>query len=91
MEVIEPRDEIGGRILLTPGPLTTTKSVKEVMLKDIGSWDADLVGLVRDIRQGLLEVAGLGEDYSYNALHQEELVEIADLPETRCFRKIPGG
>ena len=64
MEVIEPRDEIGTRILLTPGPLTTTKSVKEAMLKDIGSWDADLVGLVRDIRQGLLEVAGLGEDYS---------------------------
>ncbi len=37
MEVIEPRDEIGDRILLTPGPLTTTKSVKEAMLKDIGS------------------------------------------------------
>ena len=64
MEVIEPRDEIGGRILLTPGPLTTTKMVKEAMLKDIGSWDADLVGLVRDIRQGLLELAGLGAAYS---------------------------
>ena len=30
------------KILFTPGPLTTSKTVKQAMLTDIGSWDYEL-------------------------------------------------
>ena len=43
--------------LLTPGPLTTTPAVKEAMLRDWGSWDADLRAVVASIRTDLLEIA----------------------------------
>ena len=43
--------------LLTPGPLTTTPAVKEAMLRDWGSWDADLRAIVAGIRDQLLEIA----------------------------------
>lgn len=41
-------------ILLTPGPLTTTKSVKEVMMKDWCTWDDEYNNLVQDLRNRLL-------------------------------------
>lgn len=47
------------KILFTPGPLTTSKLVKQAMLTDIGSWDYELRTLVKEIRQRLLEVAGV--------------------------------
>ena len=43
--------------LLTPGPLTTTPAVKEAMLRDWGSWDADLRAVVSSIRSDLLDIA----------------------------------
>jgi len=43
--------------LLTPGPLTTTPAVKEAMLRDWGSWDADLRKVVAGIREKLLDIA----------------------------------
>jgi len=49
--------------LLTPGPLTTTPAVKEAMLRDWGSWDADLRHVVADIRKQLLEIAGATEGF----------------------------
>ncbi len=54
----EPKNETGKRVLFTPGPLTTTRSVREAMLLDIGSWDRDCVDVVADIRRGLLALAG---------------------------------
>ncbi len=43
--------------LFTPGPLTTSLSVKQAMVHDIGAWDAPLRLLVREIRSSLLEIA----------------------------------
>ncbi len=43
--------------LLTPGPLTTTDSVKAAMLVDHCTWDDDYKLITRDIRQQLLALA----------------------------------
>ncbi len=45
------------KLLFTPGPLTTSYTVKQAMLRDLGSRDTEFVGIVRDIRRRLLEVA----------------------------------
>ena len=44
------------RILLTPGPLTTTLRTKLAMLKDWGSWDADFNAVTATVRRQLLEI-----------------------------------
>ena len=38
------------KILLTPGPLTTTLRTKLAMLKDWGSWDADFIAVTARVR-----------------------------------------
>lgn len=43
--------------LLTPGPLTTTMSVKQQMLFDHCTWDDDYKGITQEIRATLLELA----------------------------------
>jgi len=50
--------------LLTPGPLTTSATVKEAMLVDWGSWDLDFQELTRKMREGVCRAAGVGEDYT---------------------------
>jgi 2-aminoethylphosphonate-pyruvate transaminase len=49
------------RILLTPGPLTTTLRTKLAMLRDWGSWDADFNALTATVRRQLLDIVG-GQD-----------------------------
>ncbi|MFK2824659.1 2-aminoethylphosphonate--pyruvate transaminase [Bacillus sp. B190/17] len=44
-------------LLLTPGPLTTTKQVKDAMLRDWCTWDDDYNGLVQEVRRKLVEMA----------------------------------
>lgn len=44
------------RILLTPGPLTTTLRTKLAMLKDWGSWDADFNAVTAGVRKSLLDI-----------------------------------
>ena len=44
------------RILLTPGPLTTTLRTKLAMLRDWGSWDADFNAVTASVRQRLLDI-----------------------------------
>jgi len=44
-------------LLLTPGPLSTTKTVKAVMLRDWCTWDDDYHELVQGIRAKLLGLA----------------------------------
>ena len=44
------------KILLTPGPLTTTLRTKLAMLKDWGSWDADFNAVTASIRKSLLNI-----------------------------------
>lgn len=44
------------RILLTPGPLTTTLRTKLAMLRDWGSWDADFNAVTARVRKSLLRI-----------------------------------
>ena len=49
--------------LLTPGPLTTSRTVKLAMLADWGSRDIEFRQVVGEIRKGLLKLAGCGPGY----------------------------
>ena len=53
-------------LLLTPGPLSTSQSVRDAMLQDWCTWDKDYnEGIVTPIRKGLLAIAGLdGDEYT---------------------------
>jgi len=44
--------------LLTPGPLTTSRSVKEAMLHDWGSRDKNFIAINRRVRERLVALAG---------------------------------
>ena len=44
--------------LFTPGPLTTSMTVKQAMLHDLGSRDTVFMNIVAHIRAKLLELAG---------------------------------
>lgn len=49
--------------LFTPGPLTTSQTVKQAMLRDLGSRDGAFLEVVREIRAQLLALAELEADY----------------------------
>ncbi|CAN5460108.1 2-aminoethylphosphonate--pyruvate transaminase [soil metagenome] len=49
--------------LLTPGPLTTSRTVKLSMLADWGSRDVEFRHIVKDIREKLLRLAHCGPSY----------------------------
>ena len=51
------------KLLFTPGPLNTTNGVKSAMLCDMGSRDAEFLGIVREIRRQLLEIGGADEAF----------------------------
>ena len=44
------------KILLTPGPLTTSLRTKLAMLRDWGSWDADFNAVTARVRRSLLDI-----------------------------------
>jgi 2-aminoethylphosphonate-pyruvate transaminase len=46
--------------LLTPGPLTTSPTVKQAMLRDWGSRDTEFIAINRRVRERLVELAGGG-------------------------------
>ena len=50
--------------LLTPGPLTTSFTVKQAMLRDWGSRDKKFIALNARIRDKLVQIAGGGGDYT---------------------------
>ena len=53
------------KILFTPGPLTTSRTVKQAMLRDLGSRDYEFITLVKDIRQKLVKLAqGNADEYT---------------------------
>ncbi len=53
--------------LFTPGPLTTSVTVKQAMLRDLGSRDYEFIEVVSEIRRGLLELGEVGSD-DYTAI-----------------------
>ena len=53
------------KFLFTPGPLSTSETVKRAMLRDLGSRDTEFLEVVRKIRQRLLELGQVaGGDYA---------------------------
>lgn len=52
-------------LLLTPGPLTTSRTVKETMLVDHGTWDDEYKAVTEDVRRDLLMVGQANpQDYT---------------------------
>lgn len=47
------------KTLFTPGPLTTSRTVKQSTLRDLGSRDYEFLEIVSDIRQRLLAIGGV--------------------------------
>jgi len=62
-----PIDGWKDKALFTPGPLTTGRAVKQAMLRDLGSRDHAFIDVVREIREGLVALAG-GAPGAYEAI-----------------------
>ena len=60
------------KLLFTPGPLTTSQTVKQALLKDYGSRDLAFVDMVREIRHRLVELGGVSEQGVYDGHHARE-------------------
>ena len=54
--------------MFTPGPLTTSLSVKQEMLRDAGSWHYEFNEQVRQIREDLLSIAGVSKSSGYECV-----------------------
>ena len=63
-----PPDRARDKTLFTPGPLTTSRTVKQAMLRDLGSRDFAFIELVRDARARLLALAGVSQATGYEAV-----------------------
>ena len=50
--------ETGDPLLLTPGPLTTSRAVKQVMVHDWGSRDATFLRINREVLEQITALAG---------------------------------
>lgn len=62
-------------LLLTPGPLTTSETVKEAMMTDWCTWDADYnVHIVEEIRKSLVALATTATDEYTSVLLQEAVL-----------------
>lgn len=55
--------ETGDPLLLTPGPLTTSRSVKAAMVHDWGSRDADFLRINNEVLARLPEIAGAADSH----------------------------
>ena len=56
------------KLLFTPGPLTTSLSVKQAMLHDAGSWHFEFNAKVKWVRKKILEVAGLSRGAGWETI-----------------------
>ena len=69
-----PTETVGaGRpaLLFTPGPLTTSQAVKNAMTVDMGTRDARFMEVIKQCRNGILEVANVSQvrRRSHTTLH----------------------
>ncbi len=55
-------------LLLTPGPLTTSRTVREAMLHDYSTWDADYNNRVQSVRRQIVRLATDSDDYTCGLL-----------------------
>jgi 2-aminoethylphosphonate-pyruvate transaminase len=56
------------KLLFTPGPLSTSTTVKQAMMCDMGSRDHEFVDTVAAIRNELLSLAGVSKNEGYEAV-----------------------
>ena len=63
MKIKPAASDTGDPLLLTPGPLTTGKRVKEVMVHDWGSRDAAFLKINTEVLARLPEVVNGGAEY----------------------------
>jgi 2-aminoethylphosphonate-pyruvate transaminase len=56
------------KLLFTPGPLSTSITVKEAMLHDYGSRDELFILLIKDIRKSLLSLGNVSKEIGYEAV-----------------------
>ncbi|BFZ07174.1 hypothetical protein BsWGS_10212 [Bradybaena similaris] len=56
------RSSLKVKKLYTPGPLGVTLSVKEAMLRDVGSRDTEFIECIKFIRRKILEISGVSND-----------------------------
>ncbi len=68
MTFTESEGRNGDKLLFTPGPLTTSASVKAAMSRDLGSRDGEFMAVIQNIRAELLRIAGQAEDSIYSAI-----------------------
>lgn len=72
LDLTEPEPERTARsedkLLFTPGPITTSATVKRAMCRDVGSRDQEMIRTIREIRQELLWVAGVTQQDGYEAV-----------------------
>ena len=52
------------KALFTPGPLTTSRTVKQAMLRDMGSRDSEFIEIVRDVRRRLVALCAEPDEYT---------------------------
>lgn len=55
-------------LLFTPGPLTTSATVKAAMQRDLGSRDTEFINLVADVRGELLAIGGVSQSAGYECV-----------------------
>lgn len=56
------------KLLFTPGPLSTSKTVKEAMLEDVGSRDSEFINAVKEIRAELLRLGHVSKEQGYESV-----------------------
>lgn len=56
------------KLLFTPGPLTTSLTVKQAMLRDLGSRDFEFIDLVRSMRNDLLALGHVSQTEGYECI-----------------------
>lgn len=56
------------KLLFTPGPLTTSFTVKSAMLHDFGSRDIVFINTVKSVRSNLLKLAGVSQEEGYESV-----------------------
>lgn len=64
----QPLSTAHDKPLFTPGPLTTSRTVKEAMLRDLGSRDHAFRDVVRSVRDELLALAGVSKERGYETV-----------------------
>ncbi len=56
------------KLLFTPGPLTTTPTVKAAMQVDYGSRDVAFIQTVKEVREELLKLGGVSQEEGYESI-----------------------